>query len=134
MLKYKILIRRGLKFSIVGLSGVLVGLVTLYILVEFFHFNKYVAWFPAAFLSILNNFIWNNLFTWSEQKARGREFFRKMTLFYILTFISLGLNYSVYYLLLGINLYYLYAALAGIVSATGLNFVFSNSIIWRVKD
>ncbi|NIM47624.1 MAG: hypothetical protein GTN40_05735 [Candidatus Aenigmarchaeota archaeon] len=110
----------------------MVGLTTLYIFVEFFHFNKYIAWFPGTILSILNNFIWNNLFTWSDQKAKfGKQFFKKMILYYILTFVSLGINYLIYYLLLEINLYYIYAALVGIVSVTFLNFFFCNNIIWR---
>lgn len=128
----KFLTKRFIKFCTVGAVGMVVGLGTLYIFVDFFHFNKYVAWLPSTVLSILSNFIWNNLFTWADQRVKlGKRFFKKMALYYLLTFISLGINYIIYYSLLRINIYYMYAALGGIAAATFLNFFFSNNIVWR---
>ncbi len=135
MSKWKTLFGRGLKFSIVGLSGVFVGLSTLYILVEFFHFSKYVAWFPSAILSILNNFIWNNLFTWKDRKIESKkEIAHKLMLYYFFTIITMMINYAIYYFLIDLDLYYIYAFLIGVIIIAILNFSIGNFIIWKKGD
>ena len=62
-------IPRFIKFSIVGASGTLVNLGLLYLLVEFGGLNETVAVVISYEISILNNFAWNELWTFRDRRA-----------------------------------------------------------------
>ncbi len=127
--------KRFIKFSIVGAVGMVIGLGTLYIFVEFANLGYYLSWFLATILNTLSNYIGNSFFTWREVKTKSqKEETKRLILYYILTFLALGINYLTYYILLKMQVYYIYAALAGVVVATGLNFTFNNWIIWKEKS
>jgi dolichol-phosphate mannosyltransferase len=55
------------RFGVVGFSGYLVAAVALWILGHF-RLPEVLIWFLATELSIISNFIWNNLWTFAEQK------------------------------------------------------------------
>src|SRR5919205_3043679 len=63
------------KFALVGISGVLVNMLTLITLVEYFNANPTVAWIVAVGLSILSNFLLNNAFTWRDVRHSSRIHF-----------------------------------------------------------
>src|ERR687894_2291786 len=63
------------KFALVGASGVLVNMVTLVVLAEYFHAHKVIAWMFAVRLSILSNFLLNNAFTWRDIRHSSRIHF-----------------------------------------------------------
>src|SRR5919202_23167 len=71
------------KFALVGTSGVLVNMLTLITLVEYFNANPTVAWMVAVGLSILSNFLLNNAFTWRDVRHSSRiHFFLRGALAY----------------------------------------------------
>src|ERR687883_1374271 len=124
------------KFALVGASGVLVNLLTLITLVEYFNANPTVAWMVAVGLSILSNFLLNNAFTWRDVRHSSRiHFFLRGALAYPVAIIALGANFAVYYPIIKYISadfpYYAIAALLGIVAGTSANFILSSRFVFR---
>ena len=124
------------KFALVGASGVLVNLLTLITLVEYFDASPTVAWIVAVGLSILSNFLLNNTFTWRDVRHSSRiHFLLRGALAYPVAIVALGANFAVYYPLVtyfGADFpYYAIAAFLGIVAGTSANFILSSRFIFR---
>ncbi|HZC18380.1 MAG TPA: GtrA family protein, partial [Rubrobacteraceae bacterium] len=124
------------KFALVGTSGVLVNMITLITLVEYFNANPTVAWMVAVGLSILSNFLLNNAFTWRDIRHSSRiHFFLRGALAYPVAIVALGANFAVYYPLIKYVSadfpYYAIAAFLGIIAGTGTNFVLSSRFVFR---
>jgi len=64
--------RRFAKFCIVGLTGVIINLGILYILKESFGF-LYFASIIAIELSIISNFILNDIWTFNDKRKQGKK-------------------------------------------------------------
>jgi dolichol-phosphate mannosyltransferase len=124
------------KFALVGASGILVNLLTLITLVEYFGAGPTVAWIIAVGVSVLSNFLLNNAFTWRDVRHSSRiHFLLRGALAYPVAIIALGANFAVYYPLLqylGADFpYYAIAAFLGIVAGTCSNFVLSSRFVFR---
>src|SRR5215211_4318851 len=124
------------KFALVGASGVLVNMLTLITLVEYFDANPTVAWMLAVGLSILSNFLLNNAFTWRDLRHSSRiHFFLRGALAYPVAIVALGANFAVYYPLIKYVSadfpYYAIAAFIGIIAGTGTNFILSSRWVFR---
>jgi putative flippase GtrA len=126
---------RFAKFCIVGGSGVIVNIGILYFLVEFYGFNEHIAWAFAVILSILTNYILNNVFTYSDKKSPTRkESLRRVTLYYLINFFSIIFNWIVFAGLMHFGVYYIIAALFGILTATVINFLLVTKLVWRLQE
>src|ERR687890_295101 len=115
------------KFALVGASGVLVNMVTLIVLAEYFHAHKVIAWMFAVGLSILSNFLLNNAFTWRDVRHSSRiHFFLRGVLAY---------PFAVWYPLVKCVSddfpYYALFNLLGIVAGTSVNFILSSQLVFR---
>jgi len=124
------------KFALVGASGVLVNMVTLIVLAEYFHAHKVIAWMFAVGLSILSNFLLNNAFTWRDIRHSSRiHFFLRGVLAYPVAIIAIGANFAVYYPLLKYVSeafpYYVIFNFLGILAGTSVNFILSSRLIFR---
>jgi len=125
--------KRVFKFGIVGISGIVVNLGILVILVEFFTMNKDLASPVAIEISILSNFILNDLWTFGsieDQKVSGR--WNRLVAF---NFVSVGgavINYVIFLMLTTwFAFYYLAAQLIGIMIAFVWNFVLNRRVTWK---
>lgn len=126
---------RFIKFGMVGTSGVVVNLGSLFLLVEHLHVTQTTSWAIALIFSILSNFMLNNLFTYHDRRASSRpEYIYKLLLFFLGTLIASGANYAVYSLLFGTGVHYLVAAGVGILAAMLINFSFSNVVVWSARS
>ena len=119
-----------------GTSGVLVNLLTLIVLVEYFDAGSTVAWIIAVGASILSNFLLNNAFTWRDVRHSSRiHFLLRGALAYPVAIIALRANFAVYYPLiqhLGTDFpYYAIAAFLGIIAGTSANFILSSRFVFR---
>ena len=124
------------KFALVGASGVLVNMLTLVTLVEYFRLEPTVAWMAAVGLSILSNFLLNNAFTWRDIRHSSRiHFLLRGALAYPVAIVALGANFAVYYpLILYVSSdfpYYVIAAFLGVIAGTSANFVLSSRFVFR---
>src|ERR671920_1160130 len=124
------------KFALVGASGVLVNMVTLIVLAEYFDAHKVIAWMFAVGLSILSNFLLNNAFTWRDVRHSSRiHFFLRGVLAYPVAVMGIGANFAVWYPLVKYVSddfpYYALFNLLGIVAGTSVNFILSSQLVFR---
>src|SRR5215208_3891256 len=124
------------KFALVGASGILVNMLTLITLVEYFDANPTVAWMVAVGLSVLSNFLFNNAFTWRDVRHSSRiHFLLRGALAYPVAIVALGTNFAVYYPLIKYVSadfpYYVVGAFLGIVAGTSTNFILSSRFVFR---
>jgi len=124
------------KFALVGVSGVLVNMVTLVVLAEVFHAHKVIAWMFAVGLSILSNFLLNNAFTWRDIRHSSRiHFFLRGVLAYPVAVLGIGANFAVWYPLVKYVSdefpYYAIFNLLGIIAGTSVNFILSSRLVFR---
>lgn len=94
------------KFGLVGFSNTIISYATYYILVPFFHCNKYVASVIGFILSVVNAFYWNNSYVFKKDEEEKRS--------PILAFIKLFLSYAGTGLLLHNVLLWLFVDIIGI--------------------
>jgi dolichol-phosphate mannosyltransferase len=124
------------KFALVGASGVVVNMLTLIVLAEFFDANKVIAWMFAVGVSILSNFLLNNAFTWRDIRHSSRiHFFLRGVLAYPVAVMGIGANFAVWYPLVKYVSdefpYYAVVNLLGIVAGTSVNFILSSQLVFR---
>jgi len=120
------------RFGLVGLSGILVNMGLLYALTEIAGLYYLVSAAFAIELSIVNNFVWNDL--WTFQSARELRFGRRIQRFLSFQAVSMGglvINMGILYLLADIaGVYYLVANLAGILVAFVWNYAVNRHFTW----
>src|ERR671911_1395415 len=124
------------KFALVGASGVLVNMVTLIVLAEYFHAHKVIAWMFAVGVSILSNFLLNNAFTWRDIRHSSRiHFLLRGALAYPVAVLGIGANFAVWYPLVKYVSdafpYYALFNLLGIVAGASVNFILSSQLVFR---
>jgi len=118
------------KFAVVGASGIVVnqGCLALLTLV----FGVAVKWAGAIAieLSILNNFLLNNFWTWRDR--RQQPFWRKLLKYHLVTSVSGGVNYAVLLTLTHFGMHALVANLVGIGLGMVINFLLNHFWTFRV--
>jgi dolichol-phosphate mannosyltransferase len=124
--------KRIFKFGIVGISGIVVNLGILFFLVEFFTLNKDLVSPIAIEFSILNNFIWNDLWTFGsveDQKVSSR--WQRFVTFNIVSVGGAVINYGIFLMLTSwFAVYYMAAQFIGILIAFVWNFLINRRFTW----
>jgi dolichol-phosphate mannosyltransferase len=129
-----ILTPRILKFSVVGVSGVLVNMGMLYILTEYFDILYFISSFLAIELSIISNFILNDIWTWGDRQKK--KFLHRIIQYHI----SVGLtaifaNWLILLLLTEVfGVYYLISNLVGISVGMFSNYILNDVWTFRKKS
>jgi len=91
--------RQFVKFSIVGISGMVVDGLVYFISTRWLHLFYLLAKITSFILAAVNNYIWNRIWTFrSKEKNIIKEFYK----FISVSAIGLGLNALIMYLLVGI--------------------------------
>ena len=118
-----------LKFSIVGAGGILVNMGCLYILTEFFKIFYLFSSAIAIELSIISNFILNDI--WTFKNERNGNFFVRMGKFNLSRIFASVINVFILLTLTIIGTNYLLANLIGIFVATLFTYVTSVLWVWK---
>jgi len=114
--------RRAASFAVVGASGVGVNLGILWYLHGQLALHDLVAVPIAVEVSILWNFLWNDLITFRDR--RHDHVLQRMAKFNAVSLIAMGLNVTTYALLQrGFGLHYLLAEALAIVVAFSANYL-----------
>jgi dolichol-phosphate mannosyltransferase len=128
---------RFLRFAIVGASGVVVDMGLLFLLSD----PSMLGWgltrskLIASEVAIINNFLWNDAWTFHDVSARqpgGTNKLRRFGMFQMVCFAGLILNailLNLQFNLLGINRYV--ANAVAILLVTGWNFWLNKKFSWR---
>jgi dolichol-phosphate mannosyltransferase len=129
---------RFLRFGAVGLSGVFVDLTVFHLLRTLIHLGLTRSTILSAGVAILNNFLWNDLWTFGDISQRQRDPHQRFKRFLKFSAICLAgvvlqaLIINFLYNFLGINEYL--AKLMAIGVATIWNFWANLKLSWRVTD
>ena len=119
------------KFSLVGLSGVLVNMGMLALLREIAGFPLWLASPLAIEVSILSNFTLNDLWTWGDR--RFRKYWGRLWRYHLSVGITgFGINYPIFLALTYLaKLPYFWANIIGIGFASAGNFLLNH--FWTYK-
>jgi len=124
---------RLFKFAIVGSFGVLVNMFFLWFLTETFRVYYLISSVLAIEISIINNFTWNYLWTWSDRKEKtSRAILIRMVKYHIsVVFAAVG-----NWILLGIfkeafGMHYLVANVIGIAGGFILNYILGDRWVFK---
>jgi len=128
LMKWEGEIDRLIKFSLVGLSGVFVNEGFLWAFVRFLGLDKIVSNIIATELAILNNFLWNDL--WTFRDLREKPLSQRLLSFHMAALTGAIVQWVVYIVLLYLGMHYLLANLVGIVASFVVRFVFNRHITW----
>jgi dolichol-phosphate mannosyltransferase len=133
-------VSRFMRFAAVGLSGVVVDMGLLFLLSD----PSTLGWgltrskLIAAELAIVNNFVWNDFWTFSDISGHQRKLpqrLRRFAKFQLICLAGLALNTALLNLqfnILGMNRYL--ANAVAIVAVTGWNFYLNLKLSWRVAE
>jgi putative flippase GtrA len=125
--RHRSLLIRLSKFMLVGGTGVLVNNLTLLILFQWVHLPLLVASVLASELAIINNFYWNDRWTFKSTRISLSRFAR----FNLVSLSGLLITTGTLWLLVShLGLYYLVANLLGISLAMVWNFAVNSRWTW----
>jgi putative flippase GtrA len=124
-------VTRGMKFAGVGATGVAVNFVTLALLHELLGLPLLLAVPIAVEVSIVNNFVWNNAWTFVGRHPSGGSFLK----FNASCLTGLVIcTATVHLLVASAGVHYAFANLAGIVLGAASNFVLSSAWAWPKRS
>ena len=89
----------------------------------------------AIELSIVSNYVLNDLWTWHDRGKEGKsEYFKRMLQYHLSASAGLLTNIAILWLLTELlHIYYLFSNAFGILAGTFLNFFFNDRWTFRYK-
>lgn len=126
---------RFIKFGIVGGSGILINMGFLWFFTEIVGLFYLISSVLAIALAMINNFIWNDLWTWRDRGEPGvKPYLTRMAKFIVVSSIAAYIgNLGILWILTHFfNIYYLISNLIGIAVGTILNYSVNN--FWTFKS
>jgi dolichol-phosphate mannosyltransferase len=128
--------RRFVKFCFVGLSGVGVGVGSLWLLTEVAGLFYVVAAVIAHLLAITNNFTWNQIWTFRD-RSQGSDVLtisEQWFKYLLSSSVMLGISLGILTLLTEVfSLQYILSALSAIAVTTPFNFLLGTFWVWRLS-
>ncbi len=118
---------RLVKFMVVGFSGIIVNEAFLWLFVNL-GMNKISANIPATELAILNNFTWNDIWTFRDLKTK--PLYKRLLNFHVAALTGALVQWVIYILLVHLEVYYLVANLIGIGFSFVVRFLVNRHVTW----
>ncbi|OIQ49102.1 Undecaprenyl-phosphate mannosyltransferase [Pseudodesulfovibrio hydrargyri] len=119
-----------IRFLFVGASGVVVNLGLYWVLTRLLPIGLEIAAPVAIEVSIVSNFILNNVYTFRE-RGSGNSLARRFLYFHVAAGLAGVVNYSIFILLVrGVGMYDILANCVGIVGGTVVNYLMNSRITW----
>ena len=131
----RVLLRRLLKFSLVGAAGIAVQLTTLWLLVTVVEVDYLIATPVAVEAAVLHNFFWHERWTWGDRADARASVIGMLVRFQLATsVISISGGLVLMMVLVDLlQLHYLVANVLTIAACGMVNFVVANRLIFRVR-
>jgi len=126
-------LRRIIKFGMVGVSGLLVNSVVLWLTHDEWNISLFMASPIAIIAAIFSNFLLNDFWTWRENRDfRHYTFGHRLARYYLSASVGALINYVVLLLLTKIAGWnYLISNLTGIAGGMFSNFILSEWWVFR---
>lgn len=118
-------------FCFVGLSGVLVYISSLGVLHRVLGGDFTLSAMPAVILAMTSNFFLNNMFTFSEQRLRGRGIYRGLLSFYFACSVGAIISIALSSLLNKYGIVWWLSAGSGIIAGSVWNYSTSSIVTWK---
>jgi len=117
----------------VGSSGFLVNMFFLWFFTEVVRIYYLFSSLIAIELSIINNYVLNDLWTWHDRGKEGKsEYFKRMFKYHVFASAALLTNILILWFLTEIlHIYYLLSNVFGILAGTLLNFFLNDRWTFR---
>lgn len=132
-----------LKFLIVGALGVVVNLLVMALVFQTKGYRDWRASAIASTVAAVHNYLWNNYWTFADQRRTGRALVRGVFLYLPMSAAGVGITTLTYSILtqasfrahFGTSSLYLYGAqLVSISFGTYLNYTLNKFFTWRSGD
>lgn len=124
-------VKRWLKFNLVGAIGIVVQLAALAVLKSGMHVHYLLATGVSVEIAVLHNFVWHERFTWADRTAT-RSWTRLMKFNITTGLFSIVGNIAVMKLLVDVaRLNYFVANIVTIASCSLVNFVVSDLLVFE---
>ncbi len=122
-----------MKFCLVGVSGFLVNMSILWFLTEKVGVYYLLSSIAAIEISLLNNYVLNDLWTWHDRGKEGKtEYFKRMLQYHVSSSAAMLTNISILWILTELfGIYYLASNIFGILCGALLNFFINDR--WTFK-
>jgi dolichol-phosphate mannosyltransferase len=124
---------RFILFSLVGLSGVGVHLLTLAMAFKMLAIDFPVAQGVATLTAMTTNFALNNILTYRDMRLRGRRFLTGLLTFYLVCGIGIIANVGIANFVFQRDYTWWLAGGAGVVVGTVWNYAVSSIFTWHRK-
>ena len=128
----RLLPARFVLFVLVGLSGVLVHLLSLGVLHKVFEAGFIHAQLVSTYLAMTSNFILNNLVTYREMRLRGWQFIRGLLSFYLACSFGAIINIALADFMYNLDVRWWLAGITGATAGAIWNYFITAIFTWRV--
>ena len=124
---------RFILFGLVGTSGLVVHLATLYVALKLFKVPFAEAQLAGALVAMTSNFVLNNFLTYRDQRLKGFALVRGLLLFYIVCSVGLFANVGVAFSVYDQEPIWWLAGAAGALMGVVWNYAMSGLFVWRKR-
>jgi dolichol-phosphate mannosyltransferase len=122
---------RFLLFAMVGGTGLVVHLSTLFVALRLFDLPFAKAQAAGAFVAMTSNFVLNNFLTYRDQRLKGFAILRGLLAFYIVCSVGLFANVGVAFSVYDQEPIWWLAGAAGALMGVVWNYAMSGLFVWR---
>lgn len=128
-----LLARPILRFMLVGGTGAVVKLGSMYLFVDHFHWFLYLSYFLSSILAISSNFVLNTFWTFrADTRFTGTGYLSGWLRYCLVSGIAIAINEGILYVLTGrLGVWYLFSTAIGILTAFMVNYLLSRKLVWR---
>jgi len=121
---------RLFKFLMVGASGAVISLSTLWLLTELANWHYLLSYLVAYILAVSNNYFWNSKWTFKDKKSSKTGLGK----YALVGLLALGIKELSMFILTGIfGMWYMVSATIILFVVSILNFILSRKFVWNVK-
>ena len=124
---------RFLMFAMVGGSGLVVHLGTLFVALKMFDLPFAAAQAAGAFVAMTTNFILNNFLTYRDQRLKGFAILGGLLAFYLVCSVGLFANVGVAFSVYDKEPIWWLAGAAGALMGVVWNYAMSGLFVWRKR-
>lgn len=120
-------------FVLVGLTGVIVHFLILFLLFKILFMGFSLSQSIATLVAMTSNFIINNQFTYRDQRLRGRHLFTGLFTFYVACSLGAIINVQIATMLYEQSISWIFAGVVGAAVGAVWNYAMTASFTWKQK-
>ncbi len=132
-LSFRYLSMRFVMFGMVGTSGIIVQVLSTFILITFLDYNFIVSHFLSVMIAMTSNFTLNNIITFKDRSLSGYRYFKGLISFYVVCSAGAFLNIaSADFLYKELEIWIISSIIGAFIGAIW-NFLSSSIVTWKTR-